>query len=88
MQSQRTSSKAVMKMAHVRHRVAAFKPNRGLKISRLKTEIAELKKQIEGLKPTQPGNGNKSPGGENRNAPEGEWTQEKWAADAKRAITG
>lgn len=65
-------NQSVMKTAHIRHRVAAFKPNQ-LQITRLKSEVAELKKQLEELKPSQPGNGTKSPGGENRNATESSW---------------
>lgn len=58
----KTPREQLLKGAHVRHRVAAFLPNQ-LQISRLKTEVASLKKQLEDRKPRQPGTGNTRPGG-------------------------
>lgn len=72
----------ILKTAHIRHRVAAFKPNQ-LQISRLKNKVAELEKQLDGLKPKQPGDGIKSPGGENRGGVESDWT-----ADLRKAVSG
>jgi hypothetical protein len=53
----KTPKEGLIKGAHVRHRVAAFLPNQ-LQISRLKSEVAALKKQLEDTKPRQPGTGN------------------------------